>query len=55
MQPMEEESKELNQIAKRPIDSTLSISQAKKDFNFAPTTLHNALNKLLELMIYQSP
>jgi len=40
-------SKELNQIAKRPADSTLSIEKAIKDFDFIPTQLNNALNNML--------
>ncbi len=38
---------ELNQVANRPIDSTLVINKAKKDFNFIPTSLNNVLNPLL--------
>ena len=40
-------SNELNQIAKRPLNSNLSIEKAKKDFNFIPTNLNNALNIIL--------
>ena len=37
----------LNQIAQRPIDSTLSIEKAIKELDFCPTTLNNALKKIL--------
>ena len=40
-------SKELNQIAKRPVDSSLIIEKAKKDFNFNPMKLNNVLKELL--------
>ena len=38
---------DLNQIAKRPLDSSLSIKKSQKDFNFIPLTLNNTLNKIL--------
>ena len=40
-------SARLNQIAQRPIDSTLSIEKAIKELDFCPTTLNNALKKIL--------
>lgn len=40
-------STELNQIAKRPLDSSLDISKAEIDFNFVPHTLNNTLKKIL--------
>ena len=41
------QSIDLNQIAKRPLDSGLSIKKSQKDFNFIPLTLNNTLNKIL--------
>jgi len=38
---------ELNQIANRPMDSSLSINKAEKDFDFIPTTLNHALKQIL--------
>ena len=40
-------SRELNQIASRPSDSTLDIERAIKELGFAPTKLNNALNNIL--------
>ena len=36
-------SKELNQFARRPVNSGLLIDKAIKDFNFNPRTVFNAL------------
>jgi len=38
---------ELNQIASRPANSSLDISKAVRDLDFKPTTLNNALSKIL--------
>ncbi|MAQ31547.1 MAG: NAD(P)-dependent oxidoreductase [Flavobacteriales bacterium] len=38
---------ELNQIADRPINSSLCIDKAIRDLNFEPTKLNNALSKIL--------
>lgn len=40
-------SKDLNQIAERPLDSSLSIKKAKSDFGFSPLKFKNTLNKIL--------
>ena len=40
-------SVELNQVAQRPLDSSLNIQKAVKDFDFTPTSLNNALNNIL--------
>tara|TARA_B100000579_G_scaffold16256_2_gene11539 strand:+ start:32644 stop:33531 length:888 start_codon:yes stop_codon:yes gene_type:complete len=40
-------SRELNQIASRPSDSTLDIDKAIKELGFAPTKLNNALKNIL--------
>tara|TARA_B100001250_G_C19813930_1_gene797230 strand:+ start:568 stop:1449 length:882 start_codon:yes stop_codon:yes gene_type:complete len=40
-------SAELNQVARRPLDSTLNIEKAMKHFDFSPTKLNNALNNIL--------
>ena len=40
-------SVELNQVARRPLDSSLNIEKAIKDFDFTPTTLNNVLNNIL--------
>ena len=40
-------SKELNQIAVRPVDTSLSIDKAMRDFDFNPTKLDNVLNQIL--------
>ena len=36
-------SEELNQFARRPVNSGLLIDKAIKDFNFSPRTVFNAL------------
>jgi dTDP-4-dehydrorhamnose reductase len=40
-------SAELNQVARRPLDSTLNIEKAIKHFDFNPTKLNNVLNNIL--------
>jgi dTDP-4-dehydrorhamnose reductase len=40
-------SEQLNQIAVRPLDSSLSIDKAIRELDFDPTTLNNALKELL--------
>ncbi len=41
------QSIDLNQIAMRPLDSSLNIKKSQKEFNFIPLTLNNTLNKIL--------